>query len=383
MSDFKKGDTASWDAERVRRGGEAREHAGPPARRQPSQTRRRRRRHINPIVYLLCVIITSAILAGVGWLLASDLCAFNKEYIETTVEISADDSIGSIASKLEEAGLIRYKWFFRLFAGVTDAREKIGIGTYKLTTDMDYHALILGMRNASGNLNADTVTVTIPEGYTAAQTIALLAKKGVNTEENLLEAAKTADFGYDYIANSGDISRLEGFLFPDTYEFYVNEKPANALERLIDNFDRKMNEERLADVEASGYKLKDIITIASLIEKETDGTDQANIASVIFNRLNDRGSHGTYRMLNIDAALLYVRPGEPIDTSLDSPYNLYKHEGLPPTPIANPGIAAIDAALNPASTDYYYYALGKDGKHRFFTNYADHNAFVNSAEYGG
>ena len=141
-------------------------------------------------------------------------------------------------------------------------------------------------------------------------------------------------------------------------------------------------------VEESGYSLKEIITIASLIEKETDGTDHAKIASVIYNRLNDSGSHGTYKMLNIDAALLYALPDHEgaltnADKKVDSPYNLYTHAGLPPTPIANPGIASIDAALHPETTDYYYYALGKDGKHHFSRTLAEHNAFVGSSSYGG
>lgn len=384
MADYKRGDTASWDAHEVRRG-QAEQHP-----RQTTAARRRKRRRMNPILYILMVLIVSAILAGVGWLLATDLCAFNKTYMETTVEISADDSVSDVADKLHDAGLIKYKWFFRMFASVANADEKIGMGTYTLNTDMDYRALIMGMRNASGNMNADTVRVTIPEGYTVAQTIALLAKNGVNTEENLLEAAKTADFGYEYISKTeGDISRLEGFLFPDTYEFYKPEKASNALTRLIDNFDAKMNEERMAEVETSGYTMKEIITIASLIEKETDGTDQKKIASVIYNRLKGPGDKaGTYGMLQIDASLLYALPGHEgaitsTDLTTDSKYNLSKYAGLPPTPIANPGTAAIDAALNPETTDYYYYALGKDGKHRFFTNYNDHVNFVNSSEYIG
>ena len=383
MADFKKGDTASWDAQEVRRS-----HASQQARK--SGTNRRRRKRLNPLIYLLLVLLTSAILAGVGWLLMSDFCAFNRGTItNVTVEITAEDSMGSIAEKLEEAGLIRYKWFFRVFAAFCDAENEIGIGTYELNTDMDYRALITGMHSSSGNMNADTVRVTIPEGYTVAQTIALLAKNEVNTEEALLEAAKTATFDYSFIDNdSEDISRLEGYLFPDTYEFYIGHDPEGALEKLLSNFDRKMTEDRLAQVEDSGYSLAEIITIASLIEKETDGTDQSMIASVIYNRLNDSGSHGTYKMLNIDASLLYALPDHTgaitnEDKAVDSPYNLYKYAGLPPTPIANPGTASIDAALYPSSSDYYYYALGKDGKHHFSKTLEEHNAFLSSSDYVG
>ena len=383
MADYKRGDTASWDTEQVRR---SQSEQRTPAHRP----RKRKKRRFNILVYLLFVLVTSAILAGVGWLLINDLCAFNKEDITATIEVTADDTVSTIADKLEDAGLIQYKWFFKLFASVADAKDKIGTGTYELNTDMDYRALIVGMHNSSGNLNSDTVRITIPEGYTVSQIIHLMAEKGVNTEENLLEAAKTASFSYEYINNnSEDISRLEGYLFPDTYDFYLNEKPANAINRLIKNFDSKLDDDLLAQAEARGYALKKIITIASLIEKETDGTDQAKIASVIYNRLEGSGDKGgTYGLLQIDAALLYALPAHegPItdaDKLTDSKHNLYKYAGLPPTPIANPGLAAIEAALEPDTTDYYYYALGKDGKHHFSKTLQEHNEFLNSGNYAG
>ena len=382
MSDFKKGDTASWDSEQVRRG-----QTDPKRTARPRK--RRRRRHINPFVYILLVLLISALLAGIGWLLACDLCAFNRgEIREVTVEVTAEDSLGDVADKLEEAGLIKYKWLFRLFAAFSNAEEKIGIGTYELNTDMDYRALIVGMHSSSGNLNADTVTVTIPEGYTVRQTISLLAEKGVNTEEALTEAAQTANFDYDFIDNdSEELSRLEGYLFPDTYEFYVGHNAKDALNKLIDNFVSRMGEDRMAQVEASDYSLSEIITIASLIEEETDGSDQANIASVIYNRLNNT-SYETAGLLQIDASLLYALPDHTgaitnEDKAVDSPYNLYKYKGLPPTPISNPGLAAIEAALNPAETNYYYYALGTDGKHHFSTTLVEHNAFLASDQYAG
>ena len=367
-------DTASWDAREVRRVEE-------------QHPRKKRRRRVRLIPYLLFVLAISAILAGSGWLVVSEFCSFNRAPVEAEVEITAEDDLSSIAKKLKADGLIDYPWLFKLVGRLSHAESKIGIGTYTLNQDMDYLALISAMHNASGNLNADVVKVTIPEGYTVQQILALLASKGVNTEEALTEAAKTASFTYDFIKDTGELSRLEGYL-PDTYEFYLNEKPASAIKRLLDNFNRKMTEERMQAVEESGYSLKEIITIASLIEKETDGTDHAKIASVIYNRLNDSGSHGTYKMLNIDAALLYALPDHEgaltnADKKVDTPYNLYTHAGLPPTPIANPGIASIDAALHPETTDYYYYALGKDGKHHFSNTLSEHNAFLASGDYGG
>lgn len=389
MSEYQNQETASWDAQQVRRSEASRR----PRRQEPEEHRPRRRRGhpiLKLLVYLVAVVLTSALLASAGWLLLNDFCAFNKEDVEVTVEITADDDLESVTKKLQDAGLVQYGWFFKLFGSIASAEETIGIGSYQLNSEMDYMALINGMHNSSGGMNADTVRVTIPEGYTVRQIIKLLAEKKVNTEANLLEAAQTAKFDFDFISNtSQDISRLEGYLFPDTYDFYVNEKPSSALRRLIANFAGKMDEERMQKVEESGYSMAQVITIASLIEKESTKTDRAQIASVIYNRLEGPGDKaGTYGMLQVDASLLYALPDHvgaitSEDMQTDSKYNLYKNPGLPPTPIANPGIAAIDAALDPGTTDYYYYALGKDGTHHFFTNYNDHTNFVNSDQYAG
>lgn len=386
MTDHRHDDTASWDKEQVRRSEQARQSTS-----RPRKKKRRRSKIwwvLSPILYILFVGVTSTILASVGWMLMSDLCAFNKTYMETTVEVTAEDTVETVAQKLEDAGLIRYDWFFRIFGAVANADEKIGMGTHELNTDMDYRALIVGMRSSSGNLTAETVDVTIPEGYTVMQTIRLLAEKGVNTEEELLEAAQTHNFNYTFIDNSSEeINRLEGYLFPDTYEFYVGGDPAEALDKLISTFTVRLDEELLEQAEAKGYDLEDIVIIASLIEKETDGTDHGKIASVIYNRLENVGE--TAHLLQIDASLIYGLPEDrtgPLtsaDLATDTPYNLYIHPNLPPTAIANPGLKSIQAALQPEDTNYYFYALGKDGLHHFSKTMAEHNNFVNSAEFGG
>ena len=384
MSERRREDTASWDAERVRR--TQSEHRP----QRPVRRRRKRVTFLNVILYLIFVVLASALLAGFGWLLASDLCAFNQgARVTATVEVTAEDTVDTVAEKLHDAGLIEYQWFFKLFSKFAHAEDKIGIGVYELNTDMDYRALIVNMHNASGNMNAETVKVTIPEGYTVAQTLHLLAEKGVNTEEKLMEAAQKTKFDYEFINNnSQELSRLEGYLFPDTYEFYLNEKPDSAIRRLLSNFERKMEnyEDQMAEAEARGYDRKKIIIIASLIEKETDGTDQRKIASVIYNRLENAGE--TANLLQIDASLLYALPEHtgPItneDKAVKSPYNLYTNKGLPPTAIANPGLKAISAALNPETTNYYFYALGKDGVHHYAETYNEHVAFLNSGNYGG
>ncbi len=369
-------ETTRWDAQRVRRAQEEQRHR---------QTRHRPKKRRSPASLLLgyaaFILVVSAILAGTAWLLANDICSFNKEDVETAVVVTDEDTVGTVAKKLKEEGLIKYKGVFRLFAAVFNADEKIGPGIYTLNSDMDYRALINGMVPKKSYAGAETVRATIPEGSSVKEVIAILAKKGVNTEAALTAAAETGTFGYSFTdeTEKGNISRLEGYLFPDTYEFYVGEEPVSALKRLVDNFYSKVSS-YMDQIEASQYSLKEVITIASLIEKETDGSDRSKISSVIHNRLEHTGE--TANLLQIDAALVYAAGREITQadyTSLDSPYNLYQHKGLPPTPISNPGLASIEAAVEPADTDYYYYVLGADGKHVFSKTLAEHQKAMAAA----
>ena len=180
----------------------------------------------------------------------------------------------------------------------------------------------------------------------------------------------------------GNYKRLEGYLFPDTYEFYMGEDPKYIINKMLVNFDAKLTDAYRQQVWDKGYSIGQMLTVASMIEKETDGTDRGKIASVIYNRLNNPGA-STAGYLNIDATIQYVLPeGEIVNeshyTSVQDPYNTYLNQGLPPGPIANPGMESILAAINPDSTNYYYYALGDDGYHHFFNSRSEHLAFLNS-----
>lgn len=399
MSEERRYDTARYDTQRVREA-ERRAHSSESAqsggRRQLSAAQKEalrrkgrvRRFFLHTVLWVIFVIAASLALSGVGWLLANDFAALNKEPLTATVTVTKDDDLDTVADKLKDEGLIEYKWFFKLFGKVAHAEDKIGIGAHELNTEMDYSALINGMRSSSGSLTSETVRVTFKEGLTVRQIIALMAEYGVNTEEELTEAAKNYDFSYSFITGAkGDITRLEGYLFPDTYEFYVGGDPATALGRMLSNFNNKMNDDLMEKVDASEYSLGQIITIASLIEKETDGHDRANIASVIYNRLSNSGE--TAYLLQIDASQIYGLGDRytgkltRADLEIDTPYNTHIHQGLPPTPIANPGLASIQAALEPAETGFYFYALGTDGVHHYFSTYNEFLNFVNSSSYAG
>lgn len=334
------------------------------------------------LLYVAGVIGASVLLACVGWILAGDVLALNKEPKTVTITISNEDSFGDVVNRLEDEGLIEYKWLFKLFAAITGGGDDVTMGTYTLNTDMDYRALLSGM-SATSATKAE-VTITITEGMNLSQIFDLMEDRGVASKEDLMEQAANYDYAFDFLQDIplGDANRLEGFLYPDTYQFYTPHNTVYAINKLLVRFDEVYDETMREQVANSGYSLREILTIASLIERETDGEDQDQIASVIYNRLNNPDA-GTQGYLQIDATLVYINGGKQpteADKSIDSPYNTYKYKGLPPAPIANPGKEAIQAALNPASTDYFYYALGDDGKHHYFKTYDQMQSFLFTQE---
>ena len=359
-----------------------------PRRREETQrssnTRRRKKRSglSGAAIYAIFVIGVSALLACIGWVAANDVLALNKPEKTATITITNDDSFGDVAEKLKDEGLIEYKFLFNLFATFTRSKDDVVAGTFTLNTDMDYRALLSGM--SANSATRATVTVTIPEGYTVDQIFTLLEEKGVASVEDLQDMAANHDYAFSFLQDLelGDYHRLEGYLYPDTYEFTTPQNPLYVINKMLVRFDEQFTDAMRQEVADSGRTIHEIITIASMIEKETDGNDRADIASVIYNRLNNP-SGGTQGYLQIDATLAYINGGKvptEADKSIDSPYNPYLYKGLPAGPISNPGLESIKAAMNPNSTSYYYYALGDDGVHHFFKTLREQQNFIATQE---
>ena len=358
------------------------------------------------IMYFVFVICVSVVLACVAWMAASDALALNKSQFVTTITLPPDiftsetvdtfDEDGNktgtkrisvadmdyVADQLKEAGLIEYKWLFNFFSDISNASKKLSPGEYELKSSYDYRALITHMR--AGSDGALTVDVTIPEGFTMHQIFKRLEEKNVCSYEDLMSAAAEYKYNYSFLENKEEntASRLEGYLFPETYQFYVDMQASSAINKFLDVFYMRFDSEMINRCNNMGMSMDDIIKIASMIEKEAASDDErAYIASVIYNRLN------AGMPLGIDATLLYEYPdheGAPTAEMLqkDSPYNSRINAGLPPTPICNPGLPSIVAALNPEETNYYYYALDTEtGTHRFFETEGEHSAFVATQNY--
>ena len=371
------------DYQRPSSGGQPRRREETTRRTSDSSRRRRKRSGVSgALIYVICVIGVSALLACIGWVAANDVLALNKPEKTATITISDQDSFGDVADKLKDEGLIEYKFLFNLFATFTHSKDDVVAGTFTLNTDMDYRALLSGM--SANSATRATVKVTIPEGYTLDQTFALLEEKGVASQADLQDMAANHDYAFSFLQELplGDYHRLEGYLYPDTYEFTTPQNALYVINKMLVRFDEQFTDDMRQKVESSGRTIHEIIIIASMIEKETDGTDRANIASVIYNRLNN-ASGGTQGYLQIDATLAYINGGNvptEADKSIDSPYNTYLYKGLPAGPISNPGLESIQAAMNPNSTSYYYYALGDDGVHHFFKTLREQQNFIATQE---
>ena len=376
-------ETSKWDAEEVRRQASSSQRGTSRKRRKDKTTR--------TLIYLACVVLASCLLAGVGWLLVNDVCSLNKDPVEVKLVIEEGDSLSDVANKLKDAGLINYKGVFKLTSGFFKYKSYVEPGSYDLNSDMDYRALIRNMHDweADSKEAQGLVSVTIPEGYTVREIIELLAKSGVASVAELEDACANFEFAdYDFLNDSqlGSIDRMEGFLFPTTYEFDKNKSAVYAVDTMLTMFKSQISQQMLADIKASPYTLREIITMASLIEKESigDDTERKNISSVIHNRLENPSSEKGGRALQLCSSINYIMKHDGVktfDTKIDSPYNTYINPGLTPSPICNPGLSAIKAAIYPADTSYYFFALGTDGKSHFFTDYNEHLRFINSDEY--
>ena len=340
------------------------------------------------IVWLAIIVSIGVTLGRMLWICAADVLAFGREDKAVTITIYETDAIDDIADKLHKNELIRYPGLFKLYASFAVDEGEIDPGIWDLNTRYDYHALVNMM--SVGSTRSVVEDLLIPEGYTCQQIFDLLEKNKVCTAQDLSAYAASgelSDYWFLEGVERGSENCLEGFLFPDTYDFYKNSSPREVLDKLLGNFEYRFNEEMRAQLDtlnanvAGGtFDIHDVIIVASMIEKETANNEESpKIASVIYNRLFNWD--GTPAYLNIDASIIYALNGKTDLTSedmrVDSPYNTYLYVGLTPGPISNPGLASIKAALNPAKTDFYYYVLNPAvGTHQFSKTLEEHEGYV-------
>lgn len=360
---------------------------------------------IKLIIYIVLVAFAANIISSTLISIGNDVFAFKKngtavllEEQNVTITIPEGASTADVGKILHKAGVIKHPWVFKVYAEFRISRRSYLTGEYisgehTVNPMMNFDKLINILSDYERNVSG-TVRITFPEGLTVNETIELLVKNGVGKKEDYLEALQSFEYEYrfakeltqdkisEYRFDDDYSYRLEGYLFPDTYDFYLNENPVSVINKFLVNFDKKFEEELYTRCEQLGLTVDEVITIASMIEKEGRSPEEySNISAVFHNRLKNSAS---FPYLNSDATLQYAlseRTGlYDLDTSLVHPYNTYNQKGLPPGPICNPGIQAIYDALYPNEdgTKYYYFYTKKNGTTVFSRTYEQHQAVVNS-----
>ncbi|MDQ7095542.1 endolytic transglycosylase MltG [Desulfosporosinus sp. PR] len=287
------------------------------------------------------------------------------------VTITSGTTTDQLADELEQRHVIRSAWLFRWLIRSRHGNFKMYAGDYELAPTMTPDEII--ERLMSGAEFSDSIRVTIPEGFSTEQIIALLVQKGLGTKEAFTKVVVEDTFSYSFLAGAPKgIHRLEGFLFPDTYFIDAKASPHAVIDMFLQQFAKKLTPEVQTQLVGRKLTVLQWVTLASLIEKEAvKESDRPLIASVLINRLKIN------MPLQVDATIQFLL-GTPKpklynkDLQIPSPYNTYLNRGLPPGPIANPGDASLQAALNPANTDFLYYVAKKDGYHAFAKTYQEH-----------
>ena len=350
--------------------------------------RRRSRRQKNSgcagtMVYVIAVVGASLVISLAAIFTANDVFAFVKDNAMQQFYVSENTKLADLAKDLDKQGIINYGTVFKAYLAIKgNSDDDVLAGEYQLNPSMDYGQIIDKLTNSS---SSDTLQVTIPEGYSVAQVRQLLLDNHVCTADALDKVLNQYPFKHDFLQDEKPVEEgwLEGYLFPDTYEIYKgNGSVVDTVNKMLNNFATRYDSDITDGANELGRSMHDIVTIASLIEREAQRDDErARIAGVIYNRLNNSSE---FPYLQVDASVLYGlgrTSGKLTDDDLksDSPYNLYTNEGLPPGPICNPGYASLYAASHPESHDYYYYVAMPDGSHLFASSYEEHQRNIETS----
>lgn len=305
--------------------------------------------------------------------------------------ISNGDGARDIAESLARGGLIRSKAYFLFTVWSRGDQKSFKVGSYELSPSMSTREIEKLL--AEGKALSNEREVTILEGWTIRDIADYLVKEGVISDNvglyaevghsaTIKPSGTRGDWWaemYPSLSSKPTHVSLEGYLFPDTYRIYVDGDAAALVRRMLTNFETKFSPELRAEAAAKGRSVHQIVTMASIIEREVRGDEDRALVSDIFWRRVAAG-----RGLEADSTVNYVIGGSSAsvslkDTKIDSPWNTYKYRGLPPGPIGNPGLSAILAALRPKANPYWYFLTDKEGNVHYGKTLAEHNA--NKAKY--
>ncbi len=323
---------------------------------------------------LLIISILSALIVSVVAYLYADLLRYAKssasaETAEAVVIVSPGERFQKITGKLLAAGVLNHPLKFSIYARMKGYDKSIKAGEYLLSKAMSPEGILQVLIDGKVRLHK----VTIPEGYTQKQIAQLLEASGLTPEADFLEATTDTDF----LKSQGiDADSFEGYLFPDTYFFPLEVTPKKIISTMVRRLQGQFRPEWKERAEKLGYSIHDVITLASIIEKEAGTASERPIISSVFHNRLKKGMR-----LESDPTVIYGI--KDFDGNLTrehlltpSPYNTYRIKGLPPAPIANPGSDAIESALYPAETAYLFFVAKRDRTHQFSSTLAEHNRAV-------
>ena len=328
--------------------------------------------HMKKIVVIILAAIFVCIVAAAGFYISlikfAQLPA-GENAVEKVVAVKPGEGFKSISQRLFDAGIIQSPFKFSFLARIKGDDKKVKAGEYLFSARLTPAKILETMIGGKVLL----YKVTVPEGYTMRQIAAVIAETGLTKAQDFLKAAgnsvrvKTAGIEAD---------TFEGYLFPDTYYFSKDIGPAKIVDTMVRRFHSVFLPDWKKRADELGFSVHEIVTLASIIEKETGlPAERPVISSVFHNRLKKR------MRLESDPTVIYGIEGfngniTRKDLAAERPYNTYRIRGLPPGPIANPGARSLEAALYPSETDYLYFVSKNDNSHQFSTNVVDHNRAV-------
>ncbi|MBU5335136.1 endolytic transglycosylase MltG [Intestinibacter bartlettii] len=295
---------------------------------------------------------------------------------DKVVNIPMGSTVNNVADILKENNLIKNELIFKINFKMKNNYSHMKSGKYLLNQKLSNSEIIDKL--VSGEIYQDGIKVTIPEGSTSNEIIAILVKNELGKKEDFEELVSNPSEFYDdfEFLNQKDIKSLEGFLYPSTYYFDKDAKAKDIIKEMLTLFNKNYTDELKKKQKERGMTLQEVVNLASIVEKEAViDEDRPIIASVFYNRLDQNMA------LQSDATLQYIFETRKKsitynDLKIDSPYNTYVEKGLPPTPIANPCIKSIEAVLEPANTDYLYFVASIDGGNVYSKTYEEHKKNV-------
>lgn len=296
------------------------------------------------------------------------------------VEVPSGSTTKSIGALLEAQGIITNEAAFVAKVKELEAASDLKAGKYQLSQSMSVEEIVQVI--ASGQIYTERVKVVIPEGYEVRQIIDKLEEAGLIDRAVFEDELVNGEFDYPFIAGIDRSTRLEGYLFPATYQFAKDITEHQIINQMLSAFDKAFDQSYYEKAKAMNMSVEEVVTLASIIEREAMVAEERPIVSSVFhNRLVKpmrlQSCATVQYILGERKEVLSIK-----DTQIDSPYNTYRNDGLPPAPIASPGKAALEAALNPAQTDYLYFVTTNngDGSHYFSRTLEEHNAAIKKSK---